>query len=363
MKKVLIAGAGKIGSLIAMMLLESGRYEVCVIDSNSQSEELLKLIHVFPGLVFQSLDVSNSKSLQDYMQYHRVDAVVSALPYFLNELIAQSAHKVAVHYFDLTEDVQVTDKITQLAKGAKTAFVPQCGVAPGFINIATEYLMKQFDECFEVKLRVGGIPQYIDNVFHYGLTWSLDGLINQYINPCPAIENKVKVMHQPLQDLETLMIHGKPYEAFNTSGGVGHLVQTKLGKVQSLNYKTIRYPGHCEKIRFLIEDLKLKHHKTLLYQILEMNLPKIEDDVLLFYVSVTGKKDGQNLEKHYVHEILPHRISNQVWTAMQTATASSVCSVVDMVLHDPIQPMGLILHERFDLNMFLSNPFATCFSN
>jgi saccharopine dehydrogenase-like NADP-dependent oxidoreductase len=363
MKKILIAGAGKIGSLIAMMMLESGRYEICVIDSNSQSEELLKLIHVFPGLVFQSLDVSNSKSLQDYMQYHRVDAVVSALPYFLNELIAQVAHKVGVHYFDLTEDVQVTDKITQLAKGAKTAFVPQCGVAPGFINIATEYLMKQFDECFEVKLRVGGIPQYIDNVFHYGLTWSLDGLINQYINPCPAIENKVKVMHQPLQDLETLMIHGKPYEAFNTSGGVGHLVQTKLGKVQSLNYKTIRYPGHCEKIRFLIEDLKLKHHKTLLYQILEMNLPKIEDDVLLFYVSVTGKKDGQNLEKHYVHEILPHRISNQVWTAMQTATASSVCSVVDMVLHDPIMPMGLILHERFDLNMFLSNPFATCFSN
>ena len=363
MKKVLIAGAGKIGSLIAMMLLESRRSAVCVIDSNSQSEELMKLNHVFPELVFQTLDVTDLKSLQDYMQYHGVDAVVSALPYYLNEFIAQSAYKVGVHYFDLTEDVQVTQKITQLAKGAKTAFVPQCGVAPGFINIATEYLMKQFDECCEVKLRVGGIPQYINNVFHYGLTWSLDGLINQYINSCPAIENRIKVMHQPLQDLETLMIHGKPYEAFNTSGGVGHLVETKLGKVQSLNYKTIRYPGHCEKIRFLIEDLKLKNHKTLLHQILEINLPKIEDDVLLFYVSVTGKKNGQSIEKHYVHEIFPHRILNQAWTAMQTATASSVCSVVDMVLQDPIAPMGLILHERFDFNVFLSNPFATCFSN
>ena len=363
MKKVLIAGSGKIGSLIAIMLLESGCYDVCVIDSNSASKDLLKLISVFPNLDFQCLDVTHLKVLQDYMQQHKVDAVVSALPYFLNEYIAQSAKKLGVHYFDLTEDVQVTHKISQLAKGAKTAFVPQCGVAPGFINIVTEYLMNQFDECWEVKLRVGGIPQYIDNVFHYGFTWSLHGLINQYINPCPAIENKVKVMHQPLQDLENLIINGKPYEAFNTSGGVGHLVETKLGKVQSLNYKTIRYPGHCEKIRFLIEDLKLKHHKPLLYQILEMNLPKVDDDVLLFYASVTGKKDGQNQERHYVHEIFPHRILNQSWTAMQTATASSVCSVVDMVLKNPIVPMGLVLHERFDLTQFLSNPFASCFSN
>ena len=145
MKKVLIAGSGKIGSLIAIMLLESGCYDVCVIDSNSASKDLLKLISVFPNLDFQCLDVTHLKVLQDYMQQHKVDAVVSALPYFLNEYIAQSAKKLGVHYFDLTEDVQVTHKISQLAKGAKTAFVPQCGVAPGFINIVTEYLMNQFD--------------------------------------------------------------------------------------------------------------------------------------------------------------------------------------------------------------------------
>ena len=93
MKKVLIAGSGKIGSLIAIMLLESGCYDVCVIDSNSASKDLLKLISVFPNLDFQCLDVTHLKVLQDYMQQHKVDAVVSALPYFLNEYMFKQSKK------------------------------------------------------------------------------------------------------------------------------------------------------------------------------------------------------------------------------------------------------------------------------
>lgn len=361
MKKVMVIGTGKVGSLISVLLLESKAYDVCIVDSNLEHPNAIKLLSLYPKIPLKSLDVTQLKPLQDYMQECQIDAVISALPYFLNEYIAQSARKIGVHYFDLTEDVQTTNKIKLLARQSTHAFIPQCGVAPGFINIITEYLMSFFDECHEVKLRVGGLPQYIDNAFKYGLTWSLDGLINQYSNLCPAIEDRKIVMLEPLDDLEKLMLGGCEYEAFTTSGGSGHLVETKAGRVNYLNYKTIRYPGHCEKIRFLMHDLQLKNDKPTLLKILNQCLPRVVDDLLILYASVTGYKDGHYDEKHYFHQIYPHQFQGLYWTAMQTATASSACAVIDMILNDPVSPKGLILHERFDFNFFLENRFATCF--
>jgi saccharopine dehydrogenase-like NADP-dependent oxidoreductase len=129
-----------------------------------------------------------------------------------------------------------------------------------------------------------------------------------------------------------------------------------------LNYKTIRYPGHCEKMRFLIHDLKLFDDKPTLIKILEKSLPKIEDDILIFYASVTGYIQGNLSERHYFQKIFPNEIKGTKWTAMQTATASSLCAVLDIVLQNLNLYQGLILHEKFDFNDFKNNRFAKCFS-
>ncbi len=357
----MVLGAGNIGSLISIILSRSKRYQVYVVDSNFDGLEAQKLLKILPELEIKVLDVTNQELLIEIMQKIKIHAVISCLPFFLNETIAVAAKAVHAHYFDLTEDVATTNKIKNLASQAKNAFVPQCGIAPGFINIITEHLMSFFDVCHDVKLRVGGLPKYIDNSLKYGLTWSLDGLINQYCNPCPAIEAGALVMKDALDDLEELMFDGCVYEAFNTSGGVGHLVHNSLGRVQHLNYKTIRYPGHCEKMRFLIKDLNLAEDRKTLYHILDKSLPRIEDDVLLLYASISGMRDNKFLEKHYFHKIFPAKIQGYHWTAMQTATASSACTAMDLILSTAEEINGFVPQSWFDFSQFVDNQFACCF--
>ena len=361
MKKILVAGSGHIGSLIAILLNQVKDYQVIVIDKDFEHSKLNKFIDILPQVNVRTLDVSDKKILISVMKEYHIDAVISCLPFYLNEHIATCAKDVEAHYFDLTEDVQTTQKIKSLAEQAKTAFVPQCGIAPGFINLLTHHLMGAFDHCKDVKLRVGGLPKYIDNTLKYGLTWSLEGLINQYCNPCPAIEKGVLVMKEALDEIEELVFDGCSYEAFHTSGGVGHLVTHALGKVENLNYKTIRYPGHCEKMRFLIKDLNLNQDRKLLFQILQKSLPQVDDDVLLLYASVSGLIQNEFEEKHYFKKILPTEINGHKWTAMQTATASSVCSAVDLVLSHTGAIHGFISHAWFHFDEFVHNRFACCF--
>src|SRR5207253_7282400 len=135
-------------------------------------------------------------------------------------------------------------------------------------------LMQHFSELDAVKMRVGALPVNISNALQYSLTWSTDGLINEYGNHCKAIENGEEVTLLPLDDLEEVKIDGLTYEAFNTSGGIGSLAESWKGKVNSLSYKTIRYPGHCAKIRFLMNDLHLNHDRNTLKRILEGAIPK-----------------------------------------------------------------------------------------
>lgn len=361
MKKVLVVGAGHIGSLIAILLTQVKNYEVVVIDNNLERLEVKKLLSIFPKTKIENFDVLNQELLCEFILKQNVDAVISCLPFYLNENIAIAAKATEVHYFDLTEDVQTTQKIKKLAENAKNVFVPQCGVAPGFINIVAENLMSAFDLCHETKLRVGGIPKYIDNTLKYGLTWSLDGLINQYCNPCPAIEGGAVVMKESLEDLEFLTFDGCEYEAFNTSGGVGHLVSNSVGRVQYLNYKTIRYPGHCEKMRFLIKELKLGEDKKTLFRILEHSLPRVNDDILILYASASGKIEGNFEERHYFQKIFPKVIEGNRWTAMQTATASSACAAIDLILNSPKLEGGFIPQAWFNFNEFVTNRFACCF--
>src|SRR4029079_18880225 len=200
-------------------------------------------------------------------------AVVNCAPYQLTTIVARAAKAAGAHYLDLTEDVAASRVVRDLAKDAKTAFIPQCGLAPGFITIAAWDLAKHFDELHDVRLRVGALPRYPSNALNYNLTWSTDGVINEYCEPCEAIVNGQLRETPPLEECEEFSLDGVTYEAFNTSGGLGTLCQTLDGQVRNLNYKTIRYPGHCAIMKALLNDLRLRDRRDVLKDILENALP------------------------------------------------------------------------------------------
>ncbi|MDO9116445.1 MAG: saccharopine dehydrogenase C-terminal domain-containing protein [Nitrospira sp.] len=361
MYRVLVLGAGKIGSLIVGLLSQHGRYEVHLGDVNldgaSRLVADLKLERVTPCL----LDVRHPDMVSTYLSMHPVDAIVSSLPYFCNPTVAGLALTHGVHYFDLTEDIEVTSQIRVLSAGASQAFLPQCGLAPGFISIVTHDLMTHFQKLDTVKMRVGALPVHPSNALKYSLTWSTDGLINEYGNLCYGIEGGEKVPLQPLEGYETIELDGLLYEAFNTSGGLGTLADTYAGQVQTMNYKTLRYPGHCEKIHLLMKDLKLNEDRDTLKRVLEHAVPQTLQDVVLIYASVTGTKEGGFFEENYVKKVYPQCIKGRLWSAIQVTTASSLCTVLDLVLRDPTHYHGFVTQESISLKNFLANDFGACF--
>jgi saccharopine dehydrogenase-like NADP-dependent oxidoreductase len=263
-----------------------------------------------------------------------------------------------VHYFDLTEDVAVTRAVRSIAEGSSRAFVPQCGLAPGFISIAAAELITHFQSLRAVKLRVGALPQHPNNVLKYSLTWSTEGLINEYGNPCQAVVDGRNVEVAPLEGLEEIEIDGTLYEAFNTSGGLGSLAETHGANLESMNYKTIRYPGHCEQMRLLMNDLKLNQDRDTLKRILENAVPQTLQDVIIVYVAVTGMQDGQLREENYVNKIYPQLIGGRLWSAIQVTTAAGITAVVDLVLEQPHRYSGFIAQEQFRLPEILANRFG-----
>ncbi|WP_133140155.1 saccharopine dehydrogenase family protein [Legionella genomosp. 1] len=358
MYNVMITGAGKIGSLIACLLASSKDYQIHLADLEFSGTDVTRLLQTMPQVKTVALDVTDEESIQSYIEKNRIIAVISSLPYFLNTHVARAAKLAKAHYFDLTEDTSVTDAVKRIAEGAETAFVPQCGLAPGFISIAANSLMQEFDECFHAKLRVGALPQRANNAFHYSLTWSTDGVINEYGNPCFGIEAGKPVVVQPLEGLESIQIDGCEYEAFNTSGGLGSLADLYKNKIQTLNYKTMRYPGHCEKMRLLMNDLKLNEDRGTLKRILEKAIPKTYQDIVIVYVTVEGIKHGELTEKSYVKKVYPETILDLEWSAIQVSTAAGVCAVVDLVLGQANEYHGLVLQEKFRLADVLANRFG-----
>ena len=358
MHTVLVIGAGKIGGLIACLLAKSGDYAVHLADLDIEVPLRLGKELDLPHFTPCSLDVNDRGSLLHYLTLHAPVAVISSLPYYCNLAVARAAQEVGVHYFDLTEDVGVTDQIKILSRGAATAFVPQCGLAPGFISIVAHELMTHFESLDTVKMRVGALPVHPSNALKYSLTWSTDGLINEYGNICYGIEEGEKIPLQPLEGYETIEVDGLLYEAFNTSGGLGTLADTYVGKVRTLNYKTLRYPGHCEKIHLLMKDLKLNEDRETLKRILERAVPRTLQDVVLIYVAVTGQQQGGLFEETYVKKVYPQTIAGRLWSAIQVTTASALCAVVDLVLQQPEAYKGFITEESFPLKGFLENRFG-----
>lgn len=363
MHRVLVLGAGKIGALISGLLGESGSYQVDLADVDAAAAAAVARAHGLKNVHPFGLDATDPAALAAHLDAHPAHAVISGLPYFCNVPVAEMARQRGMHYFDLTEDVAVTDQVQRLAEGASSAFAPQCGLAPGFVSIAANELAQHFDELHTVKLRVGALPQHPNNVLKYSLTWSTDGLINEYGNMCESIEDGEIIKVLPLEGLEEIEIDGTLYEAFNTSGGLGSLADSWRGRVQEMNYKTMRYPGHCNQMRLLMNGLKLNHDRGTLKRVLENAVPRTLQDVVIVYVSVVGLQDGELREENYVNKVYPQVIAGRLWSAIQVTTAAGVCAVADLVITNPDEYRGFVTQETFRLKDVLDNRFGRFYAH
>ncbi len=354
MNTLVILGAGKIGRMVTHLMARCGDYAVRVGDVAAPAVE--HLTRKYPQVNGQVVDFADGASIDAILE--RAWAVISCAPFHCNPLIAARAKAHGVHYFDLTEDVEVTQQVKDLAMGSKTLFAPQCGLAPGFITITASHLMKSMTDVTDLHLRVGALPRYPSNRLKYNLTWSTEGLINEYCNPCESVENGRLTTVPPLEQLERLTIDGVDYEAFNTSGGLGTLAITLKDRVANVNYKTIRYPGHCELMKFLLHDLQMQDQQALLREILEKSLPATFQDQIVIYVSATGKYLGRLTERTYAKTIYHQAIDGENWSGIQITTAAGVTGIVDMVRDGLLPDAGLLKMESVDCEQFLKNRFG-----
>jgi saccharopine dehydrogenase-like NADP-dependent oxidoreductase len=357
MKDIVIVGAGKIGSMIAELLAGSGDYLVTVVD---RSQQQLARLETTASVKKIAADITSGETLQKILTGKF--AVLSAAPYHATRLIAESAKAAGAHYLDLTEDVASTRAVKQLAAGARTAFIPQCGLAPGFITIVASDLASRFDTLQDVRMRVGALPKFPSNALNYNLTWSTDGVINEYCEPCEAIVNGQLRETQPLEELEEFSLDGILYEAFNTSGGLGTLCETLAGKVRNLNYRTIRYPGHAAIMKALLNDLRLRDRRELLKDILENAVPVTLQDVVIVFVTVSGLRGGQLVQETYANKIYAAPVGGRVRSAIQITTAGGICAVLDMLSAGKLPQSGLIKQEEIALKPFLANRFGRCYA-
>ena len=186
-------------------------------------------------------------------------------------------------------------------------------------------------------------------------------MINEYCEPCTAIVNGELVEVPPLEQCEEFSLDGVTYESFNTSGGLGTLSETLLGKVRNLSYQTIRYPGHRDIMKTLLQDLRLCDRRDVLKDVLEHAIPATYQDVVLIFVSVSGKKNNRLLQEAYANKIYSQTINGQLFGAIQITTAAGICAMLDMLREGSLPGAGFIQQEQVCFNDFLSNRFGRKF--
>jgi len=344
-----VIGLGKVGELVATLLLDSG-FTVKAYDARERSD-----------LPFETgvLDVRDPDGVRAALK--GADAVVSCMPYHLNLGVAEAAYEVGVNYFDLTEDVPTTNLVKELAaKNSDLVFAPQCGLAPGLIGIIGSALTKHFDEIRSIELKVGALPRHPAGLLGYAFNWSAEGVVNEYLNDCEVLRGGVRQMVPAMTELERVVIGGVELEASLTSGGLGTMCETYEGRVQRLDYKTMRYPGHFELMRFFFDELNLRDRRELAGEILVNAKPPVDDDVVYLHAAVEGIANGigdtaagQLTRKQYVRAYQPLRINDRLWRAISWTTAASAVAVVEMVAAGTLPGTGFIQQEDIPFQALL----------
>ncbi|MBV8898773.1 MAG: saccharopine dehydrogenase NADP-binding domain-containing protein [Verrucomicrobia bacterium] len=346
-----IIGAGKIGTSIAE-LLEAADFCTGISLADVRPAELPPAAG---KTTWHRLDVTLPDELDRFVA--SCDAVVSATPFYLNRIIAKACARAGRSYFDLTEDVETTGFVRRLAEGQAATFMPQCGLAPGAVNIIGSGLASSFRTVRALEMRVGALPLSAGNQMKYYLSWSTAGLINEYCRMGEALYQGRRIDTIPLDGVERLTIDGVEYEAFNTSGGVATMCETFAGRVSDLSYKTLRYPGHRDLLKFLLFDLNLSQKQDLLTQIFDQEVPLTFNDVVVLYVNSIGTDGVGPLQRSFVKKIYAGRIGGRSLSAIQLATAAGVAAVLELFAAGHL-PSGFVRQEAIRLDAFLSTQWG-----
>jgi len=351
MGKILIIGAGRMAKPILYYLSRSEFInEITIAARSPEKARKIKKFSKNKKIKFAKLNINDKKNVLSLMK--RNDCTISVVPYTYNAYLAKLAVESACNFIDLggnSDIVKQEFKLSGKAKRKGIAIIPDCGLAPGLVSNLVALGLKEFKKVDSIKLRVGGLPQHPMAPLNYMLVFSVKGLINEYIEPVIALENGRQKNIEAMADIEKINFPGfGTLEAFNTSGGTSTLPKSFKGKVKTLNYKTIRYPGHAEKIKLLM-DLGLTSSKEIVgnvspREVLEKlfieKLSYHDKDIVLLKVII------ENKNKKLTFELVDYE--NDKLTAMMRCTGFPVAVIAEMIIRGDIEKKGTLKHE-FDI--------------
>jgi saccharopine dehydrogenase-like NADP-dependent oxidoreductase len=348
--RVAVLGLGKVGWLAAHLLHDAG-FEVLGLDVVSPKDT--------PPFAVRATDLADRVALA--AELGTVDAVLSCLPYRLNVAVAETAHAAGIHYFDLTEDVPTTRRIIELGATSAGVMAPQCGLAPGFVGIVAASYAERFDRCRSMRMRVGALPQHPTGLLGYAFNWSPEGVVNEYLNDAEVIEEGERKFVSSMEWKETIHVNGIQLEAFTTSGGLGTMCATYHGRVDNLDYKTIRYPGHMDLMNFFFHELLMRQRRELAGEILTHSKPPVDEDVVYVHVACEGTIAGNRRRLEFVRAYLPRDVAGLRSTAIAWTTAGSVTAVIEMVRDGALAGRGFLRQEDIPLDAFTATSTGSLF--
>ena len=356
--RFLVLGAGKMGKAVVFDLCKfSPDSQIIVVDSDAGRLE--KITREFPDerISVIKADVQDADDLSYVLS--GVDVAISCVNYKFNYNLAKAAIEAGTSFCDLGGGEDIVRKqflLDEMAREKDLAVIPDCGLAPGMVSILAAAAYHDLDETSDIKIRVGGLPVEPRPPLNYSQSFSVDGLINEYLEDSTVIKDGKLLRVPSLSDLESIEFPS-PFgllEAFHTSGGISTLPSTLGANVSNLDYKTIRYSGHCEKIKFL-KDLGFmssaplcagSHHVTprqILTEVLEQRLPKEEADVVLVRVEARGTKKGLQTEINW--EVIDYMDEASRLSAMMRNTAFPISIIAQMIAQDEIKDRGTLYQE------------------
>lgn len=356
--KIIVLGAGRmgLGAVYDLVFNSPEVTKVTVADFDlTKAEEIAEKINS-PKLSVIQLDVTNYEKTVSVMENH--DSAISCVNYWYNLELSKIAVETNTNFCDLGGNNYVVDKQLALDEKAEQAginIIPDCGLAPGMVSILAMHGAKRFDELDEIHIRVGGLPQKPKTLLEYQLVFSVEGLINEYIEVARVIRNGEITEVESMTECESLAFEGfPPLEAFQTSGGTSTLPDTFLGKIKELDYKTIRYAGHCEKFKTMIDlglcsseeievDGKKIKPRRVLGELLTKHLPADEPDYVLVRLEFVGKKDGET--KNLRFDIVDKQDEKTGLSAMMRTTAFPASIIAQMMANGEVTRRGATPQE------------------
>ena len=366
--RILVLGAGRMGYGAVYDLANNSPdvTKITVADSDFEKAENIVNKLNSPKISAVRLDVSKYENTVSVMENH--DSAISCVNYWYNLELSKIAIETSTNFCDLGGNNTIVDKQLALDAEAKKLginIIPDCGLAPGMVSILAMHGAKKLDEVEEIHIRVGGLPQEPKTSLKYQLVFSVEGLINEYIEKARVIRNGEISEIESMTECEKLSFDGFPQlEAFQTSGGTSTLPDTFLGQINVLDYKTIRYAGHCEKFRTMIEfglcssdeievtGKNIKPRKVFA-ELLRKHLPADEPDYVLIRLEFIGKKDGRT--KHFSYDIVDRFDEETGLSAMMRTTSFPASIIAQMMAKGAVLSRGATPQETvIDSEEFVS---------